>query len=316
MVNPTHRPLSAERSSDNPSGFNASTLMVIDFLNGDRSTGKCFCPCHDDGSKPSLQVSNGNKVLTVVHCFGRGDRQHDFEVIDHLRAHGAWPTSNTLSREQRSEQAEQRRSPEDRRRYALTIWKDVRRNRGRELASLLQNYLKPRHIKGVPDTALIALPIEYLDSEDERPGQKLVATHDPAMVLPIRDRQGRFQGIQATWLSVDLTTKSDADPQRNSYGLVKSNFVELVKLDYKQSLHRLLISEGAETGLAAMQLTRLPGIASAGKTFFPHIEPPDADEYVVLIDNDADGGSRQAAGQLAKRLVGNARRRQGWLRLE
>src|SRR5215510_12971115 len=136
-------------SADNPRGFNAATLMVIDFLDGDRSSGKCLCPCQDDGTKPSLQVANGNKVLTVVHCFGRGSRQHDLEVIDYLRAHGAWPTSNALSQKQRSEQAGQRRTPEDRRRYALKIWKDVGNNRGRELASLLQDYLKPRHIKRV-----------------------------------------------------------------------------------------------------------------------------------------------------------------------
>jgi hypothetical protein len=286
---------------DNPRGFNAATLAVIDFLDGDRQTGKCFCPCHDDGTKPSLQVANGNKVLTVVHCFGRGSRQHDLEVIDYLRAHGAWPTSDALSQKKLSEPV---RSPKARRSYALAIWNDVRRNRGRELAPLLRSYLKPRAIKQVPNTASIALPIEYLDSEDDRPGQKLIASHCPAMVLPIRDFKGLFQGVQVTWLNADLTAKAEVNPPRQSYGLLKGHFVELTKLDYQQPLRQLLIGEGSETGAAAMQLTELPGIASGGKTFFPHIEPPQADEYIILVDNDADGGSRRDAGQLAQRLVG------------
>ena len=56
--------------TDNPRQFNAATLAVIDFLDGDRRTGKCFCPLHNDGRRPSLQVGNGDRVLTVVHCFG------------------------------------------------------------------------------------------------------------------------------------------------------------------------------------------------------------------------------------------------------
>lgn len=82
---------------DNLKGFNAAALTVIDFLDGDRATGKCFCPCHDDGAKPSLQVNNGNIVPVVVHCFGIGTKEHNLEVIAHLKAHGAWPTSDALS---------------------------------------------------------------------------------------------------------------------------------------------------------------------------------------------------------------------------
>jgi Toprim domain len=52
-----------------------------------------------------------------------------------------------------------------------------------------------------------------------------------------------------------------------------------------------------------MQLTGLPGIATGGKGFLKEVEPPRCDEYIIAVDNDADGGSRQPAEQLARRLL-------------
>src|SRR6266576_5361060 len=98
--------------------FNPAALEVIDFLGGDRSTGMCLCPCHDDGEKPSLHVNNGDKVPVVIHCFGVETKEHDLEVIAYLKANGHWSTSKRLAHERSSEQAEQARSPEDRRLYA------------------------------------------------------------------------------------------------------------------------------------------------------------------------------------------------------
>ena len=127
--------------ADTRGGFNPAALEVIDFLGGDRSTGMCFCPCHGDGEKPSLQVNNGNRVPVVVHCFGIGTKEHDVDVIAYLRANRKWPTSSALSRDQSSSQAERARSPKKRRRYnALKIWKKLRRlQRDRNSRNLLND---------------------------------------------------------------------------------------------------------------------------------------------------------------------------------
>src|SRR5262249_50459708 len=71
---------------------------------------------------------------------------------------------------------------------------------------------------------------------------------------------------------------------------------------YTKPIKKLLIGEGVETTLSAMQLTGLPGVATSGKGFFKHLKPPPADEYIILVDNDADDGSRTDAGVLAQRL--------------
>jgi hypothetical protein len=120
------------RNLDNPKGFNEATLRLIEALGGDPRTGKCLCPCHDDGHNPSLSVSSGTKVLTVVHCFGVGTKEHDLEVIAHLKQQGWWPTNNKLLPEQRAAAANIR-SPKERRQFALKIWNDLGRiNRKRQ----------------------------------------------------------------------------------------------------------------------------------------------------------------------------------------
>jgi hypothetical protein len=50
-----------------------------------------------------------------------------------------------------------------------------------------------------------------------------------------------------------------------------------------------------------MQLTGLPGIATSGK--MGSVVPPAADQYILLVDVDDSGGSRDAAGELASRLL-------------
>lgn len=209
---------------DNPKGFNAAALAVIDYLNGDHSTGKCFCPCHDDGAKPSLQVNNGDMRPVVIHCFGVGTKEHDLDVIAYLKANGAWPTSDALTSEQLSTQAEQARSPNERRQYALDIWNELRKlKKRRDLTALLGDYLNGRAIKTVPTTALVTLPIAYEGIE--------YSSHDPGIVLPVRNKEGRFQGIHVIWLNADMKGKREAEPQRQSYGLIKGNVVPLTEID-------------------------------------------------------------------------------------
>jgi phage/plasmid primase-like uncharacterized protein len=283
--------------ADTPKGFNPAALEVIDFLGGDRSTGMCFCPCHDDGEKASLQVNNGDRGPVVLHCWGIGTKEHDLEVIAYLKANKKWPTSSGLSRDQSSSQAEKARSPKKRRRYALQIWKELRRlQRDRDLRHLLAGYLQRRGIKNVPETALAVVPMECHEAE--------VAAHDPGMVLPVRNNEGKFQGIHVVWLNADMTAKREAKPQRQSYGLLKGNFIQLTKIDWDNPPPKLIIAEGPETALAMTQFTGLPAIATGGKGFFAAVEPPRCSEYIIGVDNDDDGGSRKAAGELAQRLVG------------
>jgi Toprim domain len=208
-----------------------------------------------------------------------------------LRRMKVWPTSTRLAPNQISQAAENHRSDAERKQYALGIWNTLYRSNGRRFAPMvLQEYLNKRGIDNVPTPAMATLPIAYSDSE--------VLTHDPGMVLPIRNHQGTFQGIHVTWLNANMTAKRDQEPQRQCYGLLRDNFVVLTKIDYANPPETLLIGEGVETVLTAMQLTGLPGIASSG--WWNMVYPPRCAKYIILADN-GDAG-RRGAKQLAEHL--------------
>jgi hypothetical protein len=312
-------------TTDNPKGFNAAVLAVIDFLGGDRSSGKCRCPIH--GDRNPLSVSNGDKWPVVLHCFG-GGRNHDQEIIDYLHSQGAWPSSAHFDGPQAKAAGDDTRSRQERRRYALAIYKALYRSFGREMAGLLKDYFERRGLKRVPPEALLTMPPHWVQAAGLQ--QQTLPVDNVGMVVALRDKHGKVQGIQVTWLNPDLKGKREQEPQRQSYGLLKGNFLELEQLDYEHRLQRLLIGEGTETAEAAAQLVeqfsqqrprrnrlgessgtvsenqqRPPAIACGGKGNMASLEPPDADEYVLLVDHDEDGGSRKHAGMLAQRLVGS-----------
>jgi hypothetical protein len=284
------------RDSHNPYG---AALAVIQFLGGDPKTGKCFCPCHDDGEKPSLVIGNGDKVPVVLHCWGVNTKEHDLEIIAYLRAQKVLPTTDRLSAKRVANQDNPDRKPEQRRLYACRIWRDLMRWGGVEFAPFLRNYLEPRGITEVPSVAMLSLPSELMRGD-------AIGSSAPAMVLPVRNRDGKLQGVHVVWLNGSLTGKRDVpgELQRQSFGLIQGNFIQLSRFDRDEPPPVLIIGEGVETVLAMMQLTGLPGIATSGKGFFKDLEPPRCGEYIIAVDADADGGSRTAAGMLAQRLVG------------
>ena len=116
-----------------------------------------------------------------------------------------------------------------------------------------------------------------------------IGSSAPAMVLPVRNRDGKLQGIHVIWLNGSLTGKRDVpgELQRQSFGLIQGNFIQLSRFDWEKPPPVLIIGEGPETVLAMMQLTGLPGIATGGKGFFKDLDPPRCTEFIIAVDADA-----------------------------
>jgi hypothetical protein len=293
--------------------FNGAVLKIISALGGDLKTGRCLCPCHDDGENPSLEIRNGDRAPVILHCHGRNDRVHDLEIIEYLRSEGLWPGSAKLEDTDASVGADEARKPEDRREYAFDIRRQLMEGNGFKMADVLADYFRERGLNTVPTTVMFALPVQQLGREARE--NAALCSHSPGMVFTIRDKTGEFQGLHITWLDPTLTAKRDHEPRRQTYGLLKGNFLDLsTELEFENPPEKLIIGEGAETVLAAMQLTGLDGIATGGKV--AHVDPPQCAEYIVLVDCDDDGGSRRAAGELAQRLVGSVVRIATPVRLE
>jgi hypothetical protein len=285
----------------NPKGFNPAALAVVDALGGYRKTGMCLCPLHNDRT-PSLSVSNGDKVPVVLHCFGCG---RDDEIIDYLKRNGDWPNSANFTSARATAAADESRDPEERWRYARDIWQALIDGYGERMAGLLHLYTDKRGLSRVPPGAVMAMPISWARAHGD---DNNLPVDNAGMVLPVVDKRGKFRGIHVTWLNPTLDGKREEEPKRQTYGLLKGNFVELEQLDYKRQLDRLFVGEGSETTEAATQLAALlleqrPGGIASGGSNMP--DPPDAREYILLVDVDANGGSRKRAGMLAAKLVGH-----------
>jgi putative DNA primase/helicase len=279
---------------ENPKGFSAVALKIITALGGDIRSGMCRCPAHDDDD-PSLHVSTGRSGRLLVHCFA-GCAQE--AVINALRWEGLWPGSHALADDEAAPAAEEKRSPEERRAFALKVWRGLRGSE--DMAQeLVGPYMRSRGLT-VPATARMILPIGACLEVGEN-NNKVRTDDNAGMVLPIHDKGGKFQGLQITYLNDDLTAKRENEPRRQTYGLLRGNFIHL-GVDYSTAVEVLLVGEGAETVLSAMKLTGFPGIAAGGKV--AEVDPPSAQRYIVLADVDDNGASRLAAGRFARRFPG------------
>ncbi|MGH6737075.1 MAG: AAA family ATPase [Methyloceanibacter sp.] len=150
-------------------------------------------------------------------------------------------------------------------------------------------YLQTRGLGACPESAML------LPAKDSR---RLLGVGFPAMVLPVVGPKG-LQGAHVTLLSRDGGAKlavRDGRPRR-MFGKVKGGYAQLAEINLGGTL---IIGEGVESTLSAMQLSGWPGIAALSASGLSAVRPPHATEYVIAADNDDSG--RAAAAALAERL--------------
>jgi len=119
------------------------------------------------------------------------------------------------------------------------------------------DYLASRGITNAPQCAMLVTNTAKVN--------RLTGKRFPALVVPILKDPDHLQGAQITWLSADCQAKlavSDGSARR-TYGELNGGFVPLGQPDPNKPL---IVAEGIETTLSAMQITDCPGIAvlSAG----------------------------------------------------
>ena len=106
-----------------------------------------------------------------------------------------------------------------------------------------------------------------------------------------------------TWLSADGASKADIEKteQRRTLGSSKGGAVRLAEpIDGKP----LLVGEGIETVLTAMEATGLPGWASLGTSGLGNLGwPPDVREVILLAENDENGANQRALDKVCPVLI-------------
>ncbi len=263
----------------------AMTAETIAKALGGRKAGGCWmarCPAHDDRA-PSLSISTGDQGKVLVRCHAGCDQAL---VIAVLRAGGLWEDGDR--RQGRFVRRETRRAVDEqpdrddtkRTEGALRLWKAS----SPALGTLAEAYLHSRGLH-LPPPATIRF--------------NAVLNHStggiwPAMVaLVTRGPDDAPLAIHRTFLARDGAGKAPVVPQKMMLGPCRGGAVRLGNPG-----DVLMVGEGIETCLAAIQATGNPAWAALSTSGLRALDLPEAArEVIVLADGDDPGeaAAREAA---------------------
>ncbi len=243
------------------------------------SYGVARCPAHDDRN-PSLTIRDGDdKVL--IWCQAACDQD---AVIGALKARGLWTSGDTHQRHYRPVAVPETHRKVDalheaRRSQVAHIWRQT----GPAAGSLIARYMASRGI-------ITPLPPDLHFHPDLR---HLTGVYAPAMVAAVRNVDGVITGLHRTWLREDGDGKANLSPSKAMLGPCRGGAVRLGTLG-----HVLMVGEGIETCLSAMQATGNPAWAALSTSGLRALDLPDAvHDVIVLADGDDPGeaAAREAA---------------------
>lgn len=125
--------------------------------------------------------------------------------------------------------------------------------------------------------------------------------HWPAMVAAVLVADGRFLGVHRTFLARDGSGKAPVSPAKMSLGPIAGSAVHL-----GPAADGMLVGEGIETTLAAMQIAGRPGWAALSTSGLKRLALPESVKAVTIL-MDADEPGEQAARAAAGRWTGEGR---------
>jgi putative DNA primase/helicase len=257
---------------------------------------RCRCPVHD-GVSLTLADGAGGKLL--IYCFGGCD-SHDVWLALRERGlvEGGPDTPNPEREEERPKRAAAAAKAEADCIKLKIGWARHLYQRGEPAAGTpVEVYLRqPRGIA-------IAIPpvLRFVRHCPHRNGG-----YYPAMVAPIVNVVGEQTGIHKTFLKPDGSGKADLpkEERRETCGSMKGGSVPLAPPRNSE----LLIGEGIESTLSAMQMFGLPGWAALCANGIEALElSGDVRKIVIAADHDRNGTGQHAALRTHDRWVAEGR---------
>jgi putative DNA primase/helicase len=227
------------------------------------------CPAHHD-REPSLSVDTAADGKVLVRCHAGCSQQ---SVIAALRQRGLWTenrpkgTASAAARNQQDRDDDAKRS-----KSALRVWQSTRPPYG----TAVQKYLGSR-----------GLDLPRLEKIRFHPCLKHPSGEVwPAMVaLVTRGVDDVPLAIQRTFLARDGSGKAPVCPQKMMLGPCRGGAVRLAPAD-----DVLMLGEGIETCLAAMQARGLPAWAALSTSGLLALDlPARVCDVIVLADGDETG---------------------------
>jgi putative DNA primase/helicase len=249
------------------------------------------CPAHED-RKPSLSIREADDGTILVHCHAGCTQEF---VIDALRQRGLWAEKGLSKRFSRvtyvSATTPLERSREDiyPNKAALRVWQSTEL----PLGTQVEMYLGSR--------GLHLPPLETIRSH---PALKHpTGNYWPAMVaLVTRGVDDEPLAIHRTFLAHDGLGKAPVEPQKMMLGSCRGGAVRLAN-----PADVLMVGEGIETCLAAMQATGYPTWAALSTSGLITLDlPPEVRDLIILADGEEAGEA--AANKAALRWRREGRR--------
>lgn len=249
----------------------------------------CPVPTHGRGKgdrHPSLSVTDGGEPGRVlVRCHAGCDQA---AVIEALRARGLWGGSGN-DRPAPALAPVRDDGAESRRLQALEIWKAAQPAAG----TLVETYMRARGL------ALPAgcMALRFAPNLKHPSGGRW-----PAIIAAVRGADAGFMGVHRTFLARDGSGKAAIFPPKMSLGPIAGGAGRLAPAGA-----RLIVGEGIESTLGAMQASGLPGWAALSTSGLRALVlPPEVREIIIAADGDRPG--EEAAVAAARRWAGEGRR--------
>ena len=250
------------------------------------------CPAHNDRT-PSLSVRDAENGTVLFHCHAGCPQQ---KVIKELKARALWTNGGLRLSLPPAPHAyhkhELDRGEAIRRERALTIWESALPAAG----TLVETYFAARGLQLPPPNTLRFL------SGLKHPKNHRVGCWPAMVALVTRGSDDAPLAIHRTFLPHDGAGKAPVEPQKMMLGPCRGGAVRLAGLG-----DRLMVGEGIETCLAAMQATGRPAWAALSTSGLRTLElPAEVRDVVVLADGDEAGET--AARDCARRWKREGRR--------
>jgi putative DNA primase/helicase len=236
------------------------------------STWMARCPAHDDRD-PSLSIMDADDGKVLVRCHAGCDQK---QVIAAIKARGIWSDHGRRQRRMNDFQSgantEPGRGDAKRTEVALRMWGATVPAGG----TVVETYLRSRGI-------VIPVPATVRFHSAMRHPEGHVW---PTMVaLVTRGTDSTPLAIHRTFLAHDGQGKAAVEPAKMMLGPCRGGAVRLAPIG-----DRLLIAEGIETALSAMQATAQAAWAALSTSGLRSLElPADFRDVVVLADGDEPG---------------------------
>jgi putative DNA primase/helicase len=245
------------------------------------------CPAHDDHD-PSLSIDSGDDGRPLVFCHGGCSQA---AVVAALKDRGLWGGANDRRRSVRMPRSI-RPQPDKAHLTAIALhfWE-----RGTPIAgSCAETYLAARGLR-LPATG----SLRFHNGLRHQSGLVFPAL----MALVQRRGDGQPMAIHRTYLDEKGRDKAPVTPERMMLGPCRGGAVQLASVSHSDIL---LVGEGIETTLAAMQASDHPGWAALSTSGLRSLDlPPRVRNVIVLGDGDDPGEA--AALAAAKRWAGEGR---------